>query len=477
MSMTPWTDASKALVGALFGDPDTQKAVADRDLVDAKTREALSGADYNSERTREISMRNDALGNVNPELFDFNRPQPGYEGDDLEDYNRRVLESTMFRVAQDPSKLGDTNLYALSRAFGDNPSAPGVEESLRVASAGAGILPTKNTAITPGESDRMATRDTDNAIRQEWASPRSTDEIFAMSLQNLPGNELSNIAKYNSLPAALATPYAVSDNSGGDIDLAQAIMGLQDSQTIRNTPGGGFEMITGPQGFAAPTTSVEGGVQDDVRSSISTLNNLDAAIERLQQENRAIESGEASIPTGSTMGTIISPGPIGDDTMIGGLSNLFSLGRAFPITRELIEGAGVTQEEVKRIRGNRTEIVNAARQTERRIANGSQTGQFTREDAQSAANTLKLIELGGSNDEILSQLLVLKNLENRSLDTNTQFLREGIPMDNPFGQNDSADPFATNDPGLPQIQGDQDYELLAPGTRYLDPNGVERVKR
>lgn len=189
MAISAWSDSAKQLSGLLFGDPAQRDAALERELNQAKVQRELA-------ETEKLGYENQGLSALGgPEFF---------KGPDGKLRDVTDIAGAMMRAGKmDAGNFGDM-YQALSGMNLNDPSfaatIPNPEQFGRNAALAAGNLANENTAITTGWADSMATRDTNNAIRQRNAQPRSETEVLAAALGSLPMNEQVELARYKLLP-------------------------------------------------------------------------------------------------------------------------------------------------------------------------------------------------------------------------------------------------------------------------------------
>lgn len=251
MAISAWTDSAKQLSGLLFGDPAQRDAALERELNQAKVKRELA-------ETEKLGYENQGLAALGgPEFF---------KGPDGKLRDVTDIAGAMMRAGKmDAGNFGDM-YQALSGMNLNDPSfaatIPNPEQFGRNAALAAGNLANENTAITTGWADSMATRDTNNAIRQRNAQPRSETEVLAAALGSLPMNEQVELARMKQLPSEVAQyEYGVTTPAYREYEM----------QNKSKAPG--FRMTTDANGnpvieygtdFGAPLTStVTTGVQKD----------------------------------------------------------------------------------------------------------------------------------------------------------------------------------------------------------------------
>lgn len=440
--VTPFTDAAKLLVSATFGDPNLRAEQAlgaskeDRNRAAAEASRAAASASE-AQAQRRIFDR-DALAALTPEKFDLgaaiqNIPGgnvPQIFGEQLEPneagppspFSLPTQSQVQTRGADLASLLARTgglnagNFGDILQSFEGINANIGVEDPdarLRSAAAGAG---------NPFSTDQLEAQD----LATQRTAPERADLSELLSLADVTTKNVRTPT--GEIRQAIGPKLLGAD--GNTDEFIQPGSGLFSALSQAETPG----IATGQTDPL--TKSTRTGLQKEVISGQGGAADLMEAIQLLEQEQLDIASGKVNVPTGSLRGQIIAPGT-SDNKILNKANQVFDIARAIPGFADFVEGrTQASPEEVRRIRETRLTVEAATRTAARRIANGSDTGQFTKADAADASKAMQLIDIGGDNKSLLGQLRVLLSIVERGTSLRKDILGGGV---NIGGGGDIAD--------------------------------------
>lgn len=449
-TITPFTDAARALAEAAFGNPalrrENEKFLMEQELNDARIGAANASAANSAASAAKTRAALDALNSLSPELFRLDAPitvpaqqlPPDVFGPARPETTRAPTQdevlgrgSELAALLARSGNLNAGNLGKFQNTLEGAAANIGVTDPnarLRNAAAGAGS-PFSETQVKA-----QAFAGLPELTQQRVVTATPTDQVFGGALlETRTPQQLALLGEQKAQPASIAE-FLFSQQNPGFADFAKSTSG-------------GVTVNLGPDGSqASPLTKTQlGKSQEAVITADSAISSLDDAIAALTQENIALESGDASVQTGSLLGSAIAPGS-SDNSLIKASNAAFEIARLLPPLRATVEELGATPEEVQRVRANRLKIQNAAVAIERRIANGAATGQFTQQDARDARNATQLITVSGDNNEILSQLNVLRGIISRERNINANAISGGINVT----------------PGQPTVENIDDVDNLTP---------------
>lgn len=484
--ISPFTNAARALTEAAFGNPairaEQEKLAMERDLTNARIRSAdASVTSSNASAANALAqqrLRESQLGGINnfsksfadllakvedtqpaqlpPGVFGPGQPITVQRAPTIDEFQARLPDFIGNAVKADQGTGNFADLLMSSEGLRRNLFTADPDARARNFAAGAG------SPFSETETKAQVFANLPQNVQDIVAGAVPTDQVFggALATQRSP-EQNALLATQKAQPASIAEfLFSEEDPRAANGKFAQ----------FATDTSGGTKIQIGPDGSVSQnsplTTSQTGAAQESLLMADSGIAALDDAISSLTAENAAIERGEATTQTGSFVGAAIAPGS-SENSLIKAANTAFELARVLPPLEAVIDRFGAGSEEVQRVRANRLKIQNAAVAMERRIANGSQTGQFTQRDAQDARNATQLITLSGDNNEIISQLNELRKIAGRERALNASALREGLNVTAP-GQG------ATQAVTVDSVE---QYNALPVGATYIDAqDGQEYTK-
>lgn len=337
------------------------------------------------------------------------------------------------------------------------------EQFARNAALAGGQLANENTAITTGWADKMATRDTNNAIRQRNAEPRTETEVLAAALSSLPMDERANLAQMKNQPAAIAQyEYGVNDPKFREYEL----------QNKSKQPG--FRMTTDAEGnpvFEYGTdlgSALTPNNQFKLHQELRDLDKLDALLNEVEGLNKPENLGV----TGQTRMTVVGAEEQGR-ALMDYARNLVGSDPGFTIPAPSDDISDVARLNY---------LSNALAYAEVK----AQDPRVSDNDYRVTARAQQLRGLLSSTAGVQAYINQKREMNKRDRTAVETMLfgapREGLNTPaNPGAMGQATNPAMTTPydqitPEAVQITGDADYEALPSGTEFIDPDGVRRRK-